>query len=220
MRIRVLLVDDHPFYRDGVRTMLGEEDGIEIVGEAGTGEEALAWCARSGADAVDVAVMDLSMPGGGGLAAIRRFAAVAPGVRTLVLTMHDDETVLQALRAGARGYLVKNAEIDELARAIRAVAAGEVILSPAVAGHLLAHVAVGRPATVIPGLTEREHEVLALLADDLAPAEIARRLGLAPKTVHNYVGNVLAKLHARDRAEAAARARAAGLGERGDPGSR
>lgn len=217
MSIRVLLVDDHPFYRDGVRTMLAAEEGVEVVGEAGTGEEAIAWCADAGSDAVDVVVMDLSMPGEGGLAAIRRLAAAAPTLRTLVLTMFDDATVFHALRAGARGYLVKNAGIDELARAVRAVADGEVILSPTVAGLVLEHFARRSPSTAVPGLTEREHEVLALLADDLLPAQIARRLGLAPKTVHNYVAVLLAKLHARDRAEAAARARAAGLGERGTP---
>lgn len=229
MMIRILLVDDHPFYRDGVRAMLAGEPGIEVVAEASTGEEAIALCAGRAADGgeIDVAVMDLSMPGAGGLVAIRRLRSSAPSVRVLVLTMHDDETVLQTLRAGARGYLVKNAGIDELVRAIRAVSDGEVILGRAVAGHLLDHVAENRAAVVVPGLTEREHEVLALLADDLAPVQIARRLGIAPKTVHNYVANLLAKLHARDRAEIAERARAAGFGRadvgegRGsDPGAR
>ena len=212
--IRVLLADDHLFYREGVRSMLtGEEHGIRIAAEASSGEDAVAFAAR---EPFDVIVMDLSMPGIGGLEAIRRIVAADPHAAVLVLTMHDDAAVFAALRAGARGYLLKHASVDDLARAIAAVHRGEAIFSPAAARRLTAHFARsdtnGEAALLFPELTARERDVLALLADDLGTAAIARRLGLTQKTVYNYVATILAKLRLTDRTQAAARAREAGLG--------
>ncbi|MBS1905154.1 MAG: response regulator transcription factor [Actinobacteria bacterium] len=210
--IRILLVDDHPFYREGIRSMLAAGDlGVRIDAEAATGEEALTSVAAARPDLV---VMDLSMPGIGGIEAIRRLMLADPELPILVLTMHDDESVFAALRAGARGYLLKDAGIEDLVRAIAAVQRGEAIFSPRVARRLVAHFAdAPRSASdAFPELTDRERDVLALLADDLGTAVIARRLGLTEKTVYNYVATVLAKLRARDRGEAAERARAAGLG--------
>lgn len=216
--IRVLLVDDHPFYREGIRAMLADDElGVRIVAEAATGEDALTAqaAATEAAQPFDVVIMDLAMPGMGGLEAIRRLTGEDPELPVLVLTMHDDESVFAALRAGARGYLLKDAGIDELVRAVSAVHCGEAIFSPAVSRRLVAHFAhapIRAAADAFPALTDRERDVLALLADDLGTAAIARRLGLSEKTVYNYVATVLAKLRARDRAEAAERARAAGLG--------
>lgn len=212
--IRVLLADDHLFYREGVRSMLtGEEHGIQISAEASSGEEAVVLAAHG---SFDVIVMDLAMPGMGGLEAIRRIVAADPDAAVLVLTMHDDAAVFAALRVGARGYLLKHASVDELARAIVAVHRGEAIFSPAVARRLTAHFSrsetTGEAALLFPELTARERDVLALLADDLGTAAIARRLGLTEKTVYNYVATILAKLRLTDRAHAAARAREAGLG--------
>lgn len=216
--IQVLLVDDHPFYREGIRAMLAEEDlGVRVAGEATTGEEALiahAHATRAG-EPFDVVIMDLAMPGMGGLEAIRRLAVEDPALPVLVLSMHDDESVFAALRAGALGYLLKDAGVDELVRAVTAVHRGEGIFSPAIAHRLVTHFAQApaHPAALtFPALTDRERDVLTLLADDLGTAAIARRLGLSEKTVYNYVATVLAKLRARDRTEAAERARAAGLG--------
>ncbi|PWJ49872.1 two component transcriptional regulator, LuxR family [Quadrisphaera granulorum] len=213
--VRVLLADDHPFYREGVRAMLASEDhGIRLVAEAATGEEAVALAAR---EAPDVVLMDLTMPGIGGLEATRRIVTRQPATAVLVLTMHDDASVFLALRAGARGYLLKHAGVEELTRAIVSVAKGEAIFSPAAARRLTEHFVrvPGRTHApdAFPDLTGRERQVLALLASDLGTVDIARRLGLTEKTVYNYVATVLAKLRVRDREEAAARAREAGLGE-------
>jgi DNA-binding NarL/FixJ family response regulator len=214
--IRVLLVDDHPFYREGIRAMLAAEDhGIVLAAEASSGEAAVELAA---AGEIDVIVMDLSMPGIGGLEAIRRIVARDPAAAVLVLTMHDDTTVFAALRAGARGYLLKHAGVEELTRAITSVHRGEAIFSPSIARRLTEH--FSRPTTKGPGadafpeLTDRERDVLALLAEELDTATIARRLSLSEKTVYNYVANVLNKLRVRDRSEAGVRARAAGLGGR------
>jgi len=213
-RIRVLLVDDHPFYREGVRAMLDDPAyGVDVCGEAATGEEALE---RAVADAPDVVVMDLAMPGMGGLEATRRLVSAHPGLPVLVLTMHDDESVFAALRAGARGYLLKDATVDELARAVHAVRRGDAILDRGVAARVIASAAASparREAELaFPELTERERDVLALMAGDLPTRQIARRLGIAEKTAYNYIATIVAKLHARDRADAAERARRAGLG--------
>lgn len=214
--IRILLVDDHPFYREGIRAMLADDPEVRLVAIAGSGEEALALVE---AEVPDVVVMDLTMPGIGGIEATRRLHATAPGLPVLVLTMHDDESVFAALRAGARGYLLKDAGVDELVRAIVAVQRGEAIFSPATARRLLAHFAAAvpaRPTPVFPELTDRERDVLALLAEDLGTAAIARRLGLTEKTVYNYVAVVLTKLRVRDRSEAGRRAREAGFGPGAD----
>lgn len=210
--IRVLLADDHPFYREGVRTMFtAQEVGMTLVAEAATGEEAVALTQSA---APDVVLMDVTMPGIGGIEATRRITTAHPEVGVLVLTMHDDATVFTALRAGARGYLLKHAGFEELHRAIVAIHHGEAIFSPEIARRITEHFArpLRRAVEAFPELTEREHDVLALLSEDLTTASIAHRLGLAEKTVYNYVATILAKLRARDRAEAARRARDAGLG--------
>ncbi len=209
----VLIVDDHPAFRTGLRILLESRGDVEVIGEAATGEEGLALALES---RPDVVLMDLHMPGLGGLEVTRRLVTVAPSVRVVVLTMfEDDESVFAALRAGARGYLLKGAGQDELTRAISAVAAGEAIFSPAIATRLLDFFASSRehePPRAFPELTQREREVLELIAQGLPNPEITRRLVLSPKTVRNHVSNILMKLQVRDRGEAIVRAREAGLG--------
>lgn len=209
--IRVLLVDDHTFYRQGIRALVGEaDDGVEIVAEAASGEEALQAVTNS---SPDVVIMDLSLPGMSGIDATRRLTAEHQELAVLVLTMHDDESVLAALNAGARGYLLKDAGVDELVRAVRAVHAGQAIFSASIARRLIAHTNTPlRTVKAFPELTAREVDVLALLAEELDTTAIARRLGLSEKTVYNYVATILAKLRARDRADAARRYREAGVG--------
>jgi DNA-binding NarL/FixJ family response regulator len=208
--IDVVLVEDHPTFRLGLRTRLELEPDLTVVGEAGTADEALALVERL---APDVALVDLNLPGTGGIELIRRLGIAAPRVAPLVLTMLDDESVFGAVRAGARGYLLKDAEPERIIAAIRAVAAGEAVFSGAVAARLLALAtpsATRSPA--FPELTDREHEILTMIADGLSNAAIGQRLGLRPKTVRNYVSNVLTKIQAADRADAILRARSAGLG--------
>jgi DNA-binding NarL/FixJ family response regulator len=215
--IRVLLADDHPLFRSGMRALLTAADGVLLVGEAGTGDEAVRLAA---ARQPDVVLMDLNMPGIGGIEATRRIVAAGPHIAVVVLTMYDDEdSVFDAIRAGARGYLLKGARRDEILRAVRAVAAGDAIFGPAIARRLVAY--FSRPAPearlAFPELTEREREILDLVARGLSNADITARLVLSPKTVRNHVSNVFAKLQVRDRAEAIVRAREAGMG--GRPGA-
>ena len=209
--LRILIADDHPFFRKGLRTALAAQPGFEVAGEAATGEEAVA---RAAALRPDVVLMDLQMPGGSGIAATRAIGAADPEARVLVVTLYeDDESVFAALRAGARGYLLKDSDEAELTRAIRAVAAGEAIFSPAVATRVLAYFA-GRPAApkdAFPTLTEREREILQLIAQGRSNPAIAQELSLSVKTVSNYVGSIFGKLQVADRAEAIIRARDAGL---------
>jgi DNA-binding NarL/FixJ family response regulator len=211
--IRILLVDDHAHFRAGLRALLATAGDLEICGEAGTGEEAIAVLA---ARQPDVVLLDLTMPGMGGVAATRRIVAASPHARVLVLSMSDDDdSVFAALRAGARGYLLKGAGRAEILRSVRAVAGGEAIFGPTVAARLSTFLAAGpeRPTEPpFPGLTAREREVLDLLARHLGTPQIAARLGLGEKTVRNHVSNLLAKLQVTDRASAAALARRAGLG--------
>ena len=210
--VRVLVADDHPLFRHGLRTLLETVPGFEVVGEAVQGEQAVE---RALALRPDVVLMDLQMPGTGGIAATRAIAEAAPEVRVLVLTLFDDDASLfAALRAGARGYVLKETDEAELVRAIRAVANGEAIFGPAVAGRVLAWFAAPRaaPPPAFPELTERERDVLRLIAQGRANPVIARQLGLAPKTVANHVSAIFGKLQVADRAEAMLRARDAGLG--------
>ncbi|GAB2655236.1 response regulator [Kribbella swartbergensis] len=212
--VDVVLVEDHPMFRLGLRTRIELEPDLTVVGEAGSGPEAVEVVERL---APDVVVVDLNLPGMGGIEVIRRLGVSAPRVAPLVLTMVDDESVFGAVRAGARGYLLKDAEPERIVAAIRAVAAGEVVFSGAVAARLIA--LTDQPpwprTPVFPELTEREHEILTLVANGLGNAAIGQRLGLRPKTVRNYVSNVLTKIQAADRAEAVLRARSAGLGDAG-----
>jgi len=209
MSVRVLVVDDHPFYREGIKTLLGTRTTqVEVVGEAATGEEAVELC-----DTVrpDVVLMDLQMPGIGGLGATRQIIAAHPAVAVLVLTMHDDDSVLPALRAGARGYLLKDAGVDDVVRAIEAVHSGQSVLAPQAAERVQRQLT--DPATAarpFPQLTDREHDILKQIMRGGTTTEIARRLSLSDKTVRNYVSNILTKLHVRDRTQLVVKAREAG----------
>ncbi|MEW9532889.1 response regulator [Microbispora sp. NPDC049125] len=214
--IRVVVVDDHPMMREGMRALVASLPDIEIVGEAGDGE-----AARREAQLAhpDVIVMDLHMPGVNGVEATRSILRAAPATRILVLTMfEDDESVFAAMRAGACGYLVKGAQQDEIVRAIRSVAAGHAIFGPTVARRIIGFFAGGDRSTSasapFPELTGREREVLDLIAGGHSNAVIGRRLVISPKTVSNHISAIFAKLQVADRAEAIVRARQAGLGRR------
>jgi DNA-binding NarL/FixJ family response regulator len=209
---RVLLADDHPLYRRGLCALL-ETAGLEVVGQV---EDGAAAVAQAQVLQPDVVIMDLHMPLLDGVEATRRVVAASPHIGVLVLTMHDDDdSVFAAMRAGARGYLLKGADGAEITRAVAAVAGGEAIFGPSVARRVLDWFAAPRPlatASGFPSLTERENEVLDLLAAGRNNSEIARALVLSPKTVRNHVSNVFAKLHVADRAQAIVLAREAGLG--------
>ena len=212
--VRVILADDHPVFRDGLAVLLDSVAGIRVVGRAGTGHEALDLVGQLHPDVV---VMDVNMPDLDGIEATRQLTADSPHVGVVVLTMaEDDDTVFAAMRAGARGYLLKEAGPDDIVRSITAVARGEAVFGPAVARRIMDYFASGPPATSGPGpfpeLTPREREVLDLVAAGRPNADIARLLFLSPKTVRNIVSNIFAKLHVSDRAEAIIRARDAGLG--------
>lgn len=221
--VRVLIADDHPVFRDGLRALLESAD-FEVVGEAGTGDEAVRLATEANPDVV---LMDLHMPGGGGVAATARIVrqGAAPGLpgrragrpAVLVLTMFDDDAgVHGAIRAGASGYVLKDAHQDALLRAIRSVAAGEAVFGAGVAPKVLAHLAAGERhgALAFPQLTARELDMVDLVARGENNPAISRRLGLSDKTVRNMLSNILVKLHATDRAEAIVMAREAGLGRR------
>lgn len=209
--IAVAVVDDHPVFRLGLVALLGTLDGIEVVAQASSVAEALEVITAD----VDVVLMDLELGDGSGIEATRLLLGRFPELRVLVVTMHEDEDSLVAsVRAGARGYLVKGADPSGVERAIRAVADGEVIVGAAVAAKAIGAMAASRTLapTVFPELTDREREVLDLMARGHDNATIARRLVLSPKTVRNHVSNVLGKLGAADRSTAIVRAREAGLG--------
>jgi DNA-binding NarL/FixJ family response regulator len=211
MSTRVVIADDHPIVIGGLAAIIAAERDMELVGVAATTSDVAPLCRAADPDVV---VMDLSLPGGGGLEATRALLADRPTVGVLVLTLHDDDDSLYgALRAGARGYVLKGATHDELAWALRGVAAGQAIFDAAVAHRILAHFGPTpvRPPDPFPDLTAREREVLALLAAGLGTKEIALKLFLSPKTVRNNVAGILAKLGVPDRAQAIAHARAAGL---------
>lgn len=210
---RVLIADDHPVFRFGLRALLNGAPEMEVVGEATTGDEAIALAASL---EPDVILMDLNMPAVNGIEATRRILQRSPHIAILVITMFDDDSVFAAMQAGARGYLLKGAEGEETLRAIRAVADGEAIFSPAVAQRLIEYFARRQPTMspqVFPELTDRERETLALIAQGYTNTEIADRLVLSPKTVRNYVSNIFSKLQVADRAHAIIRARGAGLGK-------
>ena len=209
--IRVAVVDDHPVFRLGMVALLSTLDGMEVAAQASSVAEALDVVDGD----VDVVLMDLELGDGSGVDATRRLVERHPALRVLVVTMHeDDESLVASVRAGARGYLVKGADPGEVERAVRAVANGEVILGAAVAARAMSFMAASRRVgpTVFPELTDREREVLDLVARGYDNASISRRLVLSPKTVRNHVSNVLAKLVVPDRPTAIVRARDAGLG--------
>jgi DNA-binding NarL/FixJ family response regulator len=212
-RLRVVIADDHPLFRDGLRAMFESEPDIELVGEAANGQEAVELAGRL---QPDVALMDIQMPDLDGIEATRRVIAASPKTRVLVVTMfEDDESVLAAMRAGARGYVVKGMRSVDAIRAIRAVAEGEAIFSQAIAKRLvnmLTDARQGSRSEAFPELTERERQTLDLMAQGHKNAAIAERLHLSPKTVRNYVTSIFDKLELADRSEAIIRARDAGLG--------
>ena len=210
--IRALICDDHGPFRDGLRALLDHAADIEVVAEAADGTQAVALADRH---QPDVILMDLQMPGVNGIDATRRIVHTSPHIGVLVVSMfEDDQSVFAAVQAGARGYVLKGARKAEVLRAIRAVAAGEVIFGPAIARRVLTYF-TSAPATKgsgLPELTEREHEVLVLVEQHLTNPDIANRLGLRPKTVRNHISNIFTKLQVTDRTQAILRAREAGIG--------
>jgi len=219
MPIKVLIADDHVFYREGVRALLSNSPEITVIGEASNGDEVIAKAVE-----LDPAVilMDLKMPGMNGIEATRKIIGTQPSVGVLVITMFDDDdSVFAAMRAGARGYLLKDADKDELVRAIVAVDRGEAIFSPAIAQRMIqyfgasyAHQAKKEQPNEFTELTERELEILDLIAQGHNNTVIASKLSLSIKTVQNYVSSILTKLQVVDRAQAIVRAREAGFGKK------
>ena len=211
--IRVLVVDDHPLFLDGIATLLHVPPEMEVVGRSGDGAEAVALAQEL---QPDVVVMDLHLPGLGGVEATRAIVDTSPHVSVLILTMvSEDDAIFASMRAGARGYLLKGADQEDIRRGVRAVARSEAIFGPSIADRLISFFTVRSApgSTPFPELTPREFEVLTLVADGLSNESISRRLGLAPKTVRNHLSNIFVKLQVADRAEAIVRARRAGLGE-------
>lgn len=211
--LRILIADDHPLVRSGMRALLTAEEDLEVVGEAATGEEAVTLAASL---QPDVIVMDLRMPGMSGIEATRRILQESPAIRILVVTLfEDDDSVFAALRAGARGYVLKDASEVEVLRAIRAVSGGDAIFSTTIAQRLIDFFAAPRPATQsqpFPDLTERERQILTLIAQGRSNSEIAQTLVISMKTVRNYISSIFNKLQVADRAQAIIRAREAGMG--------
>ncbi len=208
-QIRVLVVDDHAVVREGLRAFLELQEGIEVVAEAGDGREAVEAAARL---RPDVILMDLVMPRLDGVAAMRELRVIVPDTRVIVLTSFlDDDKLLPAVRAGAAGYLLKNARPEELVRAVHTAHAGEALLDPVVAARLVETLAADGGAEPLDRLTPREREVLVLIGRGFPNKLIARELGLAEKTVKTHVGHVLAKLGVTDRTQAAVAAVRAGL---------
>jgi len=211
--VRVLLVDDHDLFRTGLRNLL-EERGVVIAGEAGDGAEAVRLVREV---APDVVIMDLHMPGVSGIEAIRQIGGIAPLTRVLVLTISDqDEDVLHAILAGACGYLLKDSSVEELIRGIEAAAIGESLVSPAIAGKVLQQVRATAASpdaaeTIRAELSEREIEVLKLIASGNDNAMIAAELHISPKTVKNHISNILMKLQIQNRIQAAVYAVRSGI---------
>lgn len=211
--IRVLIADDHPVFRSGLHALLGTDLAITVVGEAATGTEAVALAAR---EQPDVVLMDLNMPELDGVTATTQLVQASLGVAVLVLTMFDDDdSVFAAMRAGARGYLLKGTNQADILRAVHTVATGGAMFGPAIAQRMLEFFGQGpmHPAATFPQLSDREREVLDLIAEGDSNSRIASRLSISEKTVRNHVSNIFAKLSVATRAQAIVRAREAGLGK-------
>ena len=210
-KLTILIADDHPVFRKGLRALLASMPTTELVGEATTGEEVIHLAEKL---QPDVILMDLQMPGGGGLPAIRQIVQTSPHIRILVVTMFDDDdSVFAAMRGGARGYVLKDMNDDEIIRAIVAVGNSEAIFSPAIAQRMM-HFFATRPdvpTDIFPELTESERNVLRLMAQGTSNEAIAQQLSLSSKTVRNYVSNIFSKLQVADRAQAIVKARDAGF---------
>jgi DNA-binding NarL/FixJ family response regulator len=211
--ISVLVADDHPLFRDGLRTLLLAAPDMELAGEAESGDQAVMLAAQL---QPDVILMDIQMPGINGIEATRQIIYASPHIAILIITMFDDDSsVFSAMRAGARGYLLKGAKHDETQRAIRATANGEAIFSPTVAARMMEFFSNMRPAKlpqIFPELSDREREILDLIAQGYKNPEITAKLVLSPKTVRNHVSNILSKLQVVDRTQAVLKAREAGFG--------
>ncbi len=211
--IRILVADDHALFRDGLRALFLSVPDTEVAGEAATGEEAVA---RATELQPDVVLMDIQMPGINGIEATRRIVRDSPHIGVIVVTMfEDDDSVFAAMRAGAKGYVLKGADQDEILKVIRAVAAGEAHFGPKIARRLMSFFSTLHPAApseAFPELTAREREVLDLIARGRNNQEIAKELYLSPKTVRNHISNTFTKLQVTDRVQAIIRAREAGLG--------
>ncbi|MGH2448366.1 MAG: response regulator [Chloroflexota bacterium] len=214
-RLQILLADDHPVFRSGIRTLLGTAPDLLVVGEAGDGGQAVTMSQDL---QPDVVIMDLQMPGMSGIEATRSILHQSPRIGVLIVTMfEDDQSVFAAMRAGARGYILKDADEEEILQAVRLVGDGHAIFSPAIAQHLIDFFSAPRPLLppqAFPELSEREREILDLIAAGRNNAEITNRLVLSPKTVRNHITNIFSKLQVVDRAQAIVRAREAGLGQR------
>jgi DNA-binding NarL/FixJ family response regulator len=214
--VRVLIADDHPLFREGMRGRLDRVGDVAVVGEAASGDEAVELARKL---APDVVLMDIKMPGLNGIEATREIMRASPQVGVLMLTMfEDDDSVFAAMRAGAKGYLLKDSGGEGVVHAIRAVASGEAVFGPGVAERIIRFFSVPRstaPQRTFPELTEREEEVLSLVAQGKSNQEISRKLFVSLKTVRNHVSNILVKLQVADRAQAVIRARDAGLGRDG-----
>jgi len=213
--LRVAIADDHPVFRDGLRALLSSLPDVEVVGEASTGEEAVTLAQHL---RPDVVVMDLNMPDVNGIEATRRIIEDDPNANVLMLTMfEDDDSVFAAMRAGARGYLVKGSNQTEIIRAIEAVGAREAVFGAPIAQRMIEYFSTARTESVepaFPQLTDRERHVLDFIAQGTSNQAIAQSLVISPKTVRNHVSNIFSKLQVADRAEAIVRAREAGLGRR------
>ena len=212
--IHILLADDHRFFRNGVRALLETVTGFEVIAETSNGEETVRAAFEH---KPDIILMDLQMPDMNGIETTRRIVRELPSTGIIIVTMFEDtDSVISAMRAGARGYILKDADEDELIRSIRAVASGEALFGPAIAKRLINFITDVSPVanpSAFPELTERERGILLEISKDKSNQEIADTLGLTLKTVRNHVSSVLAKLQVTDRREAMSRARAAGLGD-------
>lgn len=213
--IRVLIADDHTLFREGLAALLKSIPGLDVVATVENGSRAIELAAQL---QPDVILMDLQMPGINGIEATRQIVAASSHIGVIVVTMfEDDDSVFSAMRAGARGYILKGADQNDILRAIQAVARGEALFGPSIAARLMDYFnpSSQTPPQAFPELTGREHEILELIAQGANNAEIAARLNISQKTVRNHVSNIFNKLQVTDRVQAALRARQAGMGEQG-----